>query len=119
MPHFYFNVHDGMLRQDDEGIELPNIDSAREAAVSLFSSVLKNDAPLVARSAGWRMEVTDPTGTVLFRLDFILEASSAARVLRRREYFGGEKCSRSSPSATQSMVAVPQTLTRHSTSPGD
>ena len=85
MPHFYFNVHDGMLRQDDEGIDLPSLDIARETAVSLFASVLKDDAPLVARNPDWRMEVTDQTGTVLFRLAFILAASSDARTLRRRE----------------------------------
>ena len=81
MPQFYFNVHDGKDLIDDQGLEFPNADSAREAAVCLFGLVLKEDASLVACGAGRRMEVTDQAGSVLFRLGVTIEASVAAKLL--------------------------------------
>ena len=82
MPHYHFNVHDGKDMLNDEEIELPNVDSAREVAVRLFGSVLRNDAFLIALGADRCMAVTDQTGLVLFRLGVTVEASAAAKMLR-------------------------------------
>ena len=82
MPRFYFNVHDGKDLLDDEGIEFPNADSAREAAVCLFGLVLREDAALVACGADRRMDVTDQAGQLLFRLGSTVDASVAASAPR-------------------------------------
>ena len=82
MPRFHFNVYDGVCVLDTEGTELPDWQAARLEAIRYAGALLVDDAQHVAHGQDWRMEVTDDTGLVLFRLDFIVMASAATMDLR-------------------------------------
>jgi hypothetical protein len=77
MPRFHFNVYDGVDAPDCDGTELPDWDTAREEAIRLSGELLRDSAKQMALGEDWRMEVTDETGLILFRLDFTVMGSSA------------------------------------------
>lgn len=77
MPRFYFSTYDGVSAPDLEGTELPDWNAAREEAIHLAGALLRDSAKQVALGEEWRMEVTDETGLILFRLDFTLLTASA------------------------------------------
>lgn len=83
MPRFYFNVYNGKASIDTAGVDLPDWDSACEVAICYLGSFLKVEAPGLDPSEEWRMEVTDITGLVLFRLDFTVPTMAATDGLRR------------------------------------
>ena len=84
MPRFHFNVYDGVAAIDAEGTELADWGDARLEAIRLSGEILKDNAKRIALGEDWRMEVTDATGLVLFRLDFIVMASAATMQHRPR-----------------------------------
>jgi hypothetical protein len=59
MPRYYFHIEDDRLEVDHVGVELPDLKTARDEAVSAAGQILRNGA---AKSlwAGkpWRMWVT-------------------------------------------------------------
>lgn len=72
MPRFHFNVHDGVSSYDTEGTELPDWQTARIEAIRLAGEILKDDAHRIALGEDWRIEVTDPTGLLLFQMTFLV-----------------------------------------------
>ena len=83
MPRFHFNIFDGTSTLDPEGTELADWQVARLEAIRLVWEVLRDEAARVAIGEDWRMEVTDDTGLVLFRLDFNVMGTAATRTARR------------------------------------
>ena len=77
MPRFHFNVHDGFVRPDPKGEELPDLKAARREAIRLAGSILEEDADRVLLGEVWYMEITDDRGSVLFHLDFRVHLSGA------------------------------------------
>lgn len=77
MPRYHFNVFDGYSTVDTEGTELPDWQAARREAIRLAGLILADEADKLLLGEGWKLEVTDPTGLILFRLDFCFSASSA------------------------------------------
>ena len=84
MPHYFFNVYDGSSLRDDQGISLPSAHEARVTAIGLAGAILRDDAAKIACGSEWRMEVTDPTGMILYRLDFTVDTLSAVAELPSR-----------------------------------
>lgn len=85
MPRFHFNVYDGISEPDRKGTDLPDWEEARTQAIRLAGSILKDDTRRFAFGETWRMEVTDETGLVLFRLDFsVVESPAMLYVARHR-----------------------------------
>ena len=41
MPHFYFHTENGDCIRDDQGEDLPDIDAAREEAVTVLGEILR------------------------------------------------------------------------------
>lgn len=81
MPRFHFNVYDGLSMPDAAGRELPSLEEARIEAIRLSGEILTDQSRRLALGEDWRMEVTDDTNLVLFRLDFtVIEAPAAQRV---------------------------------------
>ena len=75
MPRFHFNVYDGVNQIDREGTELENYDEARIEAMRLAGKILQSTAHRLVLGEDWRMELTDDTELILFRLDFtVMEA---------------------------------------------
>lgn len=77
MPHYHFNVYDGVSEIDRVGTELGDHNEARIEAMRLAGEILENTAHRLALGEDWRMEVTDSSGLILFRLDFTVMESSA------------------------------------------
>lgn len=76
VPRYFFNVHDGVDLQDEEGTELPDLDTARRIAIQYAGALLEESGPRLGFGQTWRLETTDEARTVLFQLDF--RVSSAA-----------------------------------------
>ena len=75
MPRFHFNVYDGVTDIDHTGVELADWREARLVAIQHAGAIFKDDPKRLAIGEDWRMEVTDDSGLVLFRLDFsVMEA---------------------------------------------
>ena len=79
MPRFFFHIQDGKSLPDDEGTELLNWDVARLEAISVAGRIISDSAKSIPLGEDWRMEVTDESGLVLFRIDFHVTASPAVR----------------------------------------
>lgn len=79
MPRFHFSVYDGASSLDPEGMRLPDQAAARLEAVRRAGRILKADAQRVLSGDEWRMEVSDDSGVILFRLDFFVTASVAGQ----------------------------------------
>ncbi|MGU3668470.1 DUF6894 family protein [Methylobacterium sp. A49B] len=85
MARFHFNVYDGVSMPDPVGTDLSSWDDARVEAIRMAGEILKDKAHRIALGEDWRMEVTDETGLVLFRLDFSVLESPAVRKVWTRE----------------------------------
>ena len=83
MPRFHFNVYDGIELLDDKGVELPDTNFARREAIRYAGTLLEDGAAKDSLGDEWRMEVTDHTGLVMFRLDFHVSESPAVAFTKR------------------------------------
>ncbi len=77
MPRYFFNVHDGMDVEDEEGMELPDFRAARVEAVRLAGRIIDHEADHVASVEDWRLEVTDQSGLILFQILFLMTTTPA------------------------------------------
>ena len=60
MPRYFFHVHDGGSVRDDLGLNLPDIDAARTAAIELSREILRSDLVGPCQPhLSWRIEVSD------------------------------------------------------------
>ena len=67
---YFFNVHDGVSGLDEDGVDLPDITTARAEGLSLAGQVIREAAATGCISNDWHLEVKDDTGLTLFRMDF-------------------------------------------------
>jgi hypothetical protein len=66
---YYFHLmadHDAI--PDDEGIELDDLDRVRSAALEAIRELSQADPELVQEAHGWKMNVADASGAVVFTL---------------------------------------------------
>lgn len=82
MPRYHFNVYDGVTLLDKKGVELPDTQFARREAIRYAGVLLEEGARLESLGEEWRMEITDETGLILFRLDFFVTPSAAITSLK-------------------------------------
>ncbi|MDP4002927.1 hypothetical protein [Methylobacterium sp. NEAU K] len=75
MARFYFHVFSGRTVIDTTGIDLPDAALAREEAVRLAGTLLKEEASTIALGQSWEMSVTEGDGRVLFRLSVSVSGS--------------------------------------------
>jgi hypothetical protein len=72
---YYFNLTDGQTILDNEGDEFPNIEAAKDAAISMSSEMLRGLKYRANFWSGeaWSLRVTDGpggTGKTLFEVKF-------------------------------------------------
>ena len=80
MPRYHFNVYDGVTDIDRDGVELADWQQARLEAIRYTGEIFRDQPKRLALGEDWRMEVTDDTGLVLFRLDFsVMETAATMR----------------------------------------
>ena len=71
MPRYFFTLTDGeRICHDFEGEVLPDDGAAREHAVDDARHLLRDCVADIAADDGWRVEITDETGYVLFVIPF-------------------------------------------------
>ncbi len=69
MPRFHFYVHDGKDSLDQEGIDLPDAQTARTEAIRLAGGMLLDRASLIHDDREWHLSVTDENGKPLVCID--------------------------------------------------
>ena len=66
MPRYFFHVRDSLgYAEDDEGLELPGMAEARDAAVSGARSLLSAEVTAGALDLRGRIEVADEAGSLI------------------------------------------------------
>lgn len=74
MPRFFFNVfYNGEPGMDEEGVVLPDNQSAWEEATGSCGQMITDLDGSLTADADWRMIVSDDRGEPLFRLSFRAE----------------------------------------------
>jgi len=71
MPRFFLNIHNGLgFARDDEGIDLPNLEAARDKAIEGVRSILSEEIKGGALDLLGRIEITDDSGNILAQVPF-------------------------------------------------
>lgn len=71
MPQFFLHLHNGMgLVRDEEGSELPDLQAAREKAISGIRSILSDEVRTGRLSLAGRVEIVDAEGRSLAVIAF-------------------------------------------------
>jgi hypothetical protein len=71
MPRYFFNLYDASgVTEDVEGVTLPNLDAAREAAVRGARSVISHGAVAGSIDMSGRIEVLDAGGHTVLTVTF-------------------------------------------------
>jgi hypothetical protein len=69
MPRFFFHIDNRPSETDDEGVDLPNAEAARNQALSYLGEILKDQGlGLSFRHLPLRIRVTDTTGATIVSL---------------------------------------------------
>ena len=68
MDRYFFHTADGALVCDEEGVELPSLDVAREEGARLMAELLRDDPHEFWGPDGLKLSVTDASGLLLFEL---------------------------------------------------
>jgi hypothetical protein len=71
LPRYYFIIDNGSLIPDDDGTELPDLQTAQSEAVKAAGELLKDlHGRLWEGERTWQMHVTDAQHMLLFSLSF-------------------------------------------------
>jgi len=78
MPRYFFHVHDGKYIPDEDGDDLPDLDSVRNCAIKTAGDMLSDGGGAELWSGHeWRMIVTDEAGQEVLVLRFAAEQKTA------------------------------------------
>ena len=66
MPRYYFDVGDGSLEIDEDGISLDGLEQARSQSIMLVGEMLRFNAQPIWDGHGLRVEVSDQQRKPLF-----------------------------------------------------
>jgi hypothetical protein len=75
VPRFYFHTEDGQLLRDRVGVDLPNLDAARNEAVRAFCEILKERSCEFWADGVFRMVVVDGDALTLFVIEVTATAA--------------------------------------------
>ena len=70
MPRYFFHVYDELVMRDDEGIELPDVEGARAAALAGARAMMCDEVRKGRLSLHHRIEVEDEQGKAILSLPF-------------------------------------------------
>lgn len=68
MPLYFFDVHNGVIHEDDTGTECSNLRAAQSAAVQLSGELLRESPEEYRSTASWIVRVRDAAGCIVFSL---------------------------------------------------
>lgn len=70
MARYHFHVRERTDHSDEEGVELPDLSSARTYAACYLADLLKAGPDTPGPGSDWTMQVQSPPGLTLFMLHF-------------------------------------------------
>ena len=70
MPHYYFHLHDETITQDDEGCDLPDLDSARASAIRDARSLMSSQVLDGHLDLDHWVEITNGNGSKIDEVSF-------------------------------------------------
>jgi hypothetical protein len=70
MPRFFFHIFDDIVLTDDEGIELPDADTAKREALAAARAMICDQVRKGRLVLGHRVEVDDEQGRRVLSLPF-------------------------------------------------
>ena len=70
MPRFYFHLYNDIVAMDDEGIELPDLETAKAAAIINIRDLLTEDVMKGRMPLQHRIEIADGDGAVMAVVPF-------------------------------------------------
>jgi len=76
LPHFYFHTKNGDCIRDDQGEDLPDVEAAREEAVTVLGEILRYRGAAFWETASFSVIVTDADGRTV--VSVTARASDAA-----------------------------------------
>jgi hypothetical protein len=76
MPRYFLNLYNDDVTVDEEGVELPNLDSAWDSAIRNIRDIMKGDIDDGRITLAHRIEIVDEFGRILRTVSF----SEAVRV---------------------------------------
>ncbi len=79
MPRFHFNILGDPDDLDLDGTDFPSVVAAKREARLYAGRILSDSALASSPDDEWRIEVTDSTGLVLFRLDITMMDAPATK----------------------------------------
>ncbi|RWD73286.1 hypothetical protein [Mesorhizobium sp.] len=86
MPIFHFHVDNGEFNPDDEGVDLPDLDAARQEAVRAAGEMINDSKQSFwEHMTPWIMNVTDDQNRLLFTLQFAAKVPSGQALYIPRE----------------------------------
>jgi hypothetical protein len=75
MPTYFFHIRRGnCLDVSAEGIALPDLEAVRREAALIYSDMARGITGEFDESLDWRIEVTDQSGRIVFRLSLVAES---------------------------------------------
>ncbi len=84
MPRFFFNLHDVDAAIDEEGCELDDLDSARVTVTEFLGATIKDSGLELFGESGWRLEVTDERGLILFAIYVVAQDAPVISATARK-----------------------------------
>ena len=84
MPRFYFHTDDDDPQSDAEGLDLPDVATARREATLAAGDLLRERADRLWDDGPLRLFVTDADGLLLFLIDVSATAAPAVDASFRR-----------------------------------
>lgn len=80
MARYFFHTVDGGRDRDPEGIELPGLEAARNAAIRYAGDVLSDSPDVIWDGKGFRVEVTDEREQLLLTvITFAVDAPASGK----------------------------------------
>lgn len=76
MPRYHFHILDGKADADQHGMELPDIDAAKQQAVKLAGEVVRESTPSAIWAVNWRLLVNDSPSPESGSTHFSLELAA-------------------------------------------
>ena len=76
MPRFFFHIYDDTIALDDDGMDLPDVETARQQALLGARSLICEEVAKGHLNLSYRIEVEDENGRPVLTLPF----ASAVRI---------------------------------------
>ena len=80
MPRYFFNTTNGIHVRDTVGVELDNHAAARVKAIQLTGHLLSEEPDYLWDGHNFRVEVTDPSGSLLLTVVSLAIDATASRM---------------------------------------